>query len=194
MSPTPPEPAFAARVAGFPRARQGYSRGHVDALVADAQRYVEQLRAENAALAAEVRQLTDRLSDTEAKYERIRTADLDERAQDILAAADEQARRIVADGKRVAAENVQQARQEAEVIFERGRQELAWQRRRLAAERVEAERQLQASRTVQESARPVDSAASESGEGATPDPEPQPGTATEELARQAQAAAAQQPA
>lgn len=143
MSVSPPsDPVFAVRAAGFPKARQGYSRGHVDDFVTDAQRYVDRLRQENAALAAEVGRLSQRLNDTEAKYERIRTADLDERASDVLAAAEEQAQAIVAEGKRLAAESAQEARREAEVILERGRQELAWRRRRLAAERAELERQL----------------------------------------------------
>lgn len=137
------DPAFPARAAGFPKARQGYARGHVDEFVADTQRYVDRLRSENARLTAEVGRLTEQLSAAEAKYERIRTADLDERAGDVLAAADEQARAIVAEGQRLAAESLQQARRESEVIFERGRQELAWRRRRLLAERAELERQLE---------------------------------------------------
>lgn len=184
-SPPPPDPGFAARAAGFPRARQGYSRGHVDEFVADAQRYVDRLRQENAALTADVSRLTEQLSETEAKYERIRTADLDERAQDILAAAEEQARAIVAEGKRVAAESVQQARREAEVIFERGRQELAWRRRRFAAEHTELERQLKSAQYATVSAPSVDPSLSEIGLPAAPDSS---STAEGEAAREAPAA------
>lgn len=138
---------LAARAATLPKARHGYARGPVDAFADDAQRAVESLHGDNAGLTGEVRHLREQLAALEAKYERLRTAELDERAQDIVTVAEEQAAEIVAQGERAAAEIVRQARREAEVALERSRQELAWGRRQLAAlrARFSAEQQAQPS-------------------------------------------------
>lgn len=132
------------RLAAFPKARQGYARGPVDAYVLNVQRAVETLRQDNEALNRQLQRLSEQANEAESKYERIRTADLDERAQDILTAAEVRASSIVAEGERAAADLIRRAHREAEVAMERSRQELAWARRQLAAERAALARQQQA--------------------------------------------------
>ncbi|HEX8509217.1 MAG TPA: DivIVA domain-containing protein [Propionibacteriaceae bacterium] len=143
---------FVTGAHSFPRARQGYDRPSVDRYIAELSRIVERLRRERADLAAENHRLTGVLEEVEAKYERIRTARLDERAQDILTAAEQQAAEIVAGGERTAGSLVRAAQREAEVVEERARQELAWRRRKLLAEKAVLVEQQQALRAAASSA------------------------------------------
>lgn len=170
MPPSSDEP-FATGAHSFPRARQGYDRSSVDRYTAELHRLVERLRRDNTVLAGENHRLTDVLGEVETKYDRIRTARLDERAQDILTAAEQQAAEIVAQAERAAAQVVRAAQREAEVVEERARQELAWRRRKLLAERAELAQQQEALRAGPSAPEPPSATASEPTEGhqAAPD-------------------------
>ena len=121
----------------FPKARHGYLRGAVDQYVAELRQRLSSLTAERANLTAENARLAAAVSDLQAKYDRLRTAELDERAQDILGAAEQQAAGLVAAGERAAADILRQADRDAQVITERARQEAAWSKRRLRAEQAD---------------------------------------------------------
>jgi cell division septum initiation protein DivIVA len=120
----------------FPKARQGYQRSSVDQFVAQLQAGQAALQRQYSAQEAEGRRLTAALTELQATYERLRTAEIDERAQDILSVAEEQAAALVAKAVREAELVLADARREAQVVEERARQELAWGRRRLRDERA----------------------------------------------------------
>lgn len=138
VPPSPMEPPT------FPKARQGYQRAAVDSYVAGLGQQLSDTRDERAALATENGRLTESLAALQSKYERLRTAELDERAQDILAAAEDDAAAVVRRGESLAADLVERAEREAQIITERARQEVAWSKRKLRAEQTELAAQQQA--------------------------------------------------
>jgi len=121
--------------AAFPRARQGYRRSSVDAHLRDVHRRLQELSRVRDEQAVEIARLAGTLAEVEARYERLRTASPEERAQEVLAAASDRAAALVREAERTAAGLVADAERRAEVIDERSRQEHAWRRRQLSQER-----------------------------------------------------------
>jgi cell division septum initiation protein DivIVA len=119
----------------FPTARHGYQRAAVDQFAAEVSSRLARLQLAHDALAADNRRLGAALDDAWSVSERLRTAGVDARGQEILDAAREQAAELLASAQR-----------EAEVVSERARQEAAWQKRQLRAERSELAQQQSALR------------------------------------------------
>jgi cell division septum initiation protein DivIVA len=119
----------------FPTARHGYQRAAVDQFTAEVHSRLARLQLAHDALAADNRRLGAALDDAWSVSERLRTAGVDARGQEILDAAREQAADLLA-----------AAHREAEVVTERARQEAAWQKRQLRAERSELAQQQSALR------------------------------------------------
>jgi cell division septum initiation protein DivIVA len=104
------------------------------------------LNQETTGQAQEISRLQQALSQAEARCQRLESATLDERGQDILDAAERQAAARLAEAERAADAILAQAQREAEVLEERARQENAWRHRKLVQERTELERQKKAVR------------------------------------------------
>ena len=130
----------------FPRARQGYARGPVEAYLRELDGRLAGLNQETTGQAQEISRLQQALSQAEARCQRLESATLDERGQDILDAAERQAAARLAEAERAADAILAQAQREAEVLEERARQENAWRHRKLVQERTELERQKKAVR------------------------------------------------
>ena len=128
----------------FPRARQGYARGAVEAHLRDLDVRLAALTRQTTGQAQEIVRLQEALSGAEARCQRLESATLDERGQDIVDAAAEQAAARLAEAERTADAVLAQAQREAEVLEERARQENAWRHRRLIQERAELDRQKKA--------------------------------------------------
>lgn len=128
----------------FPKARQGYQRSAVDRYATDLRQRLAGLADERSALTAENARLTGALAALRVTYDRLRTAELDERARDVIGVAEQKGAELVARGERSAADLVRQAQREAQVITERARQEVAWSKRRLRSERADLAAQQQA--------------------------------------------------
>jgi len=138
---------YQVRIPDFPRARQGYQRTAVDSYLRDLRRRLDTLSRTSEDQAGHITALTSALSELEARYDRLQTATPEGRAQDVLAAARDQAAVLVADAERAAARRVADAERQAEVVEERSRQEHAWRRRQLARERDELAQQKLAMRS-----------------------------------------------
>jgi len=119
----------------FPTTRQGYQRAAVDQFIAEIEGRLARLQLAHDALAADNRRLSAALDDAWSVSERLRSAGVDARGQEILDAARQQAADLLASAHR-----------EAEVVSERARQEAAWQKRQLRAERSELAQQQAALR------------------------------------------------
>jgi cell division septum initiation protein DivIVA len=145
----------------FPRARQGYARSAVEAYLHDLDGRLSDLTRQTAGQAQEIARLQEALSQAQARCQRLESATLDERGQDILDAAAEQAAARLAGAERAADAVLAQAQREADVLEERARQENAWRHRKLQQERTELEQQKKAVRLQLASfqARAVDAAA-----------------------------------
>ena len=133
----------------FPTARHGYGRAAVDAYVREAAARVEALGRSRDRQSDELRQQGEALADLRARYERLQSATLDERSQDVLDAAADRARELVAAAEIEAAAIITAARRHADVLDERARQEYDWRRRKLAAERAELVEQQRTARLAQ---------------------------------------------
>ena len=131
----------------FPRARQGYARGSVDAYLRDVDQRLADLSRQTTEQEREISGLRQALDQAEARNRRLESATLEERGQDVLDAAARQAEARLAEAERAADAVLAQAQREAEVIEERARQENAWRRRKLQQERTELERQKKAVRS-----------------------------------------------
>lgn len=151
----------------FPTARHGYQRAAVDGYVREVSARVEALSRARDRQAVELRELGDALAELRTRHHRLENATLDERAQDVLDAAARRARDLVDAAEAAAADIVAAARREAEVLDERARQEYAWRRRKLAAERTELVEQQRAARLAQ-AAPAVDPALDGPPEGGVP--------------------------
>lgn len=119
----------------FPTARHGYQRAAVDQFTAEIHARLARLQLAHDALAADNRRLSAAMDDAWSTAERLRTAGVDARGQEILDSARQQAADLLAAAQR-----------EAEVVSERARQEAAWQKRQLRAERAELAQQQSALR------------------------------------------------
>jgi cell division septum initiation protein DivIVA len=140
---------------GFPRARGGYDRSAVDAHVRELSTRLDRSAAENAAQAERLRAVTAELAELRAAHERLLSATLEQRAQDVLDAAAAEAAERVAAAEATARDLVTSAQREIEVLEERARQELAWRRRRLSADQAELTAQKEAMRAQLASFRAV---------------------------------------
>jgi cell division septum initiation protein DivIVA len=147
----------------FPKVRQGYDRGSVDSHLHRLNERIDALSSELAAKAEEMEQLSASFVEVQTRYQRLASASLDERAQDVLDAAGERAQAILARASRAADDLLARAEREAEILEERARQEIAWHRRQLRAEREELVQQQSAMRTQLSSFRAV--LASETADG-----------------------------
>jgi cell division septum initiation protein DivIVA len=127
--------------------RQGYHRPSVDAHLRDLYRRLQELSRVRAEQADENARLTGALAELRSRYDRLRTATPEERAQDVLAAAGDRAAALVREAEQTAARLVADAERRAEVIDERSRQEHAWRRRQLSQERDALAQQKQAMRS-----------------------------------------------
>ena len=127
--------------------RQGYHRPSVDAHLRDLDRRLQELSRARADQADEIARLTAALAEIQGRYDRLRTATLEERAQDVVAAASDLAAALVREAEQMAAGLVADAERRAEVIDERSRQEHAWRRRQLSQERDALAQQKQAMRS-----------------------------------------------
>ena len=131
---------------GFPSARNGYQRSSVDRYLLDLTRRLDEAYRDTAGLTAETRRLQRLLETLQTAHSRLQSATVEERAQDLLDAAQARADTVVGEAERRAAELRWQSERDAEVLMERARQEQAWRRRQLQGERVELLRQQQALR------------------------------------------------